>query len=72
MATLSYQENPSQQVQFARLLHEAVTKPGMLMKAYSLFHQYSLGNQILALIQAAERNIPLGPIALIFALAKPR
>jgi hypothetical protein len=53
----------SEQVQFKKLLQEAVTRPGTLMRAYSLFHQYSLGNQILALIQATERNIPLGPIA---------
>jgi len=54
---------PSEQVQFRKLLEEAVTKPGMLMQGYSLFHNYSLGNAILAMIQAAERNIPLGPIA---------
>ena len=59
-ATLASQ---SEQVQFRRLLIEAVTKPGTLMKAYSLFHQYSLGNQILAYLQALERDIPLGPIA---------
>ena len=33
------------------------------MKAYSLFWQYSLGNQILALVQAAERGLTVGPIA---------
>ena len=33
------------------------------MKAYSLFWNYSLGNQILALIQANRRGIALGPIA---------
>src|SRR5215472_1568490 len=42
---------------------EAVTKPGTLMRAYSLFWNYSLWNQILALIQANQRGIPLGPIA---------
>jgi len=63
MATLSYQENPSQQVHFKQLLQEAVSKPGVLMRAYSLFWNYSLGNQILALIQANQRGIPLGPIA---------
>jgi hypothetical protein len=50
-------------IQFRQLLEEAVTKPGTLMKAYSLFWNYSLGNQILALIQANQRGIPLGPIA---------
>src|SRR5262249_53162071 len=50
-------------IQFRHLLEEAVTKPGTLMRAYSLFWNYSLGNQILALIQANRRGIPLGPIA---------
>jgi antirestriction protein ArdC len=63
MATLSYQESDSQQFQFKNLLQQAVSQPGVLMKAYTLFHNYSLGNQLLALFQATERNIPLGPIA---------
>src|SRR5947209_1264078 len=50
-------------IQFRQLLEEAVTKPGTLMKAYSLFWNYSLGNQILALFQANRRGIALGPIA---------
>src|SRR5438034_5330025 len=52
-----------EEIQFRQLLEEAVTKPGTLMKAYSLFWNYSLGNQILALIQANNRGIQLGPIA---------
>ena len=52
-----------EEIQFRQLLEEAVTKPATLMKAYSLFWNYSLGNQILALIQANRRNIALGPIA---------
>jgi hypothetical protein len=50
-------------IQFRQLREEAVTKPGTLMKAYSLFWNYSLGNQILALVQANRRGIALGPIA---------
>src|SRR6266516_2406822 len=52
-----------EEIQFRQLLDEAVSKPGTLMKAYSLFWNYSLGNQILALIQAHRRGIALGPIA---------
>src|SRR5215472_15700293 len=52
-----------EEIQFRQLLDEAVSKPGTLMRAYSLFWNYSLGNQILALIQANRRGIPLGPIA---------
>src|SRR5262245_28815305 len=53
----------NEEIQFHQLLEEAVTKPGTLMRAYSLFWNYSLGNQILALIQANRRGIALGPIA---------
>jgi antirestriction protein ArdC len=63
MAIANPTKDPSEQVQFRQLLEEAVTKPGALMRAYSLFWNYSLGNQILALIQANRRGIPLGPIA---------
>src|SRR5215467_5416883 len=63
MATANLSKDPSEQIQFKQLLEEAVTKPGTLMRAYSLFWNYSLGNQILALIQANRRGIPLGPIA---------
>ena len=52
-----------EEIQFRQLLEEAVSKPGTLMRAYSLFWNYSLGNQILALIQANNRGIALGPIA---------
>src|SRR5215471_12621133 len=52
-----------EEIQFRQLLDEAVSKPGTLMRAYSLFWNYSLGNQILAYIQANRRGIPLGPIA---------
>jgi antirestriction protein ArdC len=63
MATANLSKDPSEQIQFKQLLVEAVSKPGRLMRAYSLFWNYSLGNQILALLQANQRSIPLGPIA---------
>src|SRR5580658_5519750 len=49
--------------QFADLLSRALTEPGVISRAYSAFHGYSVGNQILALVQCAERGIPPGPIA---------
>jgi hypothetical protein len=52
-----------EEIQFRQLLEEAVTKPGSMMQAYSLFWNYSLGNQLLALLQAHKRGITLGPIA---------
>lgn len=47
---------------FTTLLQEAVNKPGTIMKAYSAFHNYSLGNQLLALVQCQMRGIEPGPI----------
>src|SRR6185369_15498245 len=47
---------------FTTLLHEAVNKPGTIMKAYPAFHNYSLGNQLLALTQCQLRRIEVGPI----------
>jgi hypothetical protein len=47
---------------WSALLVEAVNKPGVIMKAYSAFWNYSVGNQILALIQCQLRGIEPGPI----------
>jgi len=52
-----------QQPSWADLLQQAVTEPGIISSAYSTFHDYSLGNCLLAWSQAKERKIPLGPIA---------
>jgi hypothetical protein len=45
---------------WSALLVEAVNKPGMIMKAYSTFHSYSLGNQLLALVQCRCEGCSLG------------
>jgi antirestriction protein ArdC len=50
-------------VSWAALLHEAVKEPGYIHEAYSRFHSYSLGNQLLALFQCFERGIRPGPLA---------
>jgi hypothetical protein len=47
---------------WSALLVEAVNKPGLIMKAYSNFHSYSLGNQLLALVQCQMRGLQPGPI----------
>src|SRR5260221_14538816 len=49
--------------QFSDLLSRALTEPGVVSRAYSAFHGYSIGNQLLALVQCVERGIPPGPIA---------
>ena len=48
---------------FAALLDRAITEPGVIMAAYHAFHNYSLGNQLLAWVQCLERGLPLGPLA---------
>ena len=48
---------------WSALLKSAISEPGTLSKCYSVFHQYSLGNQLLAMFQCSARGIPLGPIA---------
>src|SRR5262245_50181868 len=48
---------------FAKLLEDAVNEPGILSKAYRAFHNYSLGNQLLAWAQCVQRGIQPGPIA---------
>jgi hypothetical protein len=48
---------------FTSLLERAVSEPGILSQAYTAFHGYSIGNQLLALVQCLERGIAPGPIA---------
>src|SRR5688500_9386084 len=48
---------------FAQLLESAVNEPGIISSAYQQFHNYSLGNQLLAWAQCVERGIRPGPIA---------
>jgi N-terminal domain of anti-restriction factor ArdC len=48
---------------FEELLRSAVEEPGTISRAYSAFHNYSLGNQLLALGQCIQREITPGPIA---------
>jgi antirestriction protein ArdC len=51
------------EIHFQQLLEEAVAKPGTVMKAYSRFWRYSVGNQLLALVQCYQRGIEPGPMA---------
>jgi antirestriction protein ArdC len=47
---------------WSALLVEAVNEPGLILEAYSAFTDYSLGNQLLALVQCHMRGIQPGPI----------
>ena len=51
------------QKSFAELLESALTNPGTISASYSAFHNYSFGNQLLAMAQCMAREIPVGPIA---------
>lgn len=48
---------------FAALLEQATTEPGQLSAAYTAFHNYSMGNMLLAMFQCHARGIEPGPIA---------
>lgn len=45
------------------LFDQALTQPGVMSKAYSVFYEYSLGNAFLAASQLFARNLPISPIA---------
>jgi antirestriction protein ArdC len=45
------------------LFEQALTQPGVISKAYSVFYQYSIGNAFLAASQLIARNLPITPIA---------
>jgi antirestriction protein ArdC len=47
---------------WAELLQKAVTEPGIISEAFRTFHNYSLGNQMLAMLQCGARGIQPGPI----------
>lgn len=44
------------------LLLDAVQRPGQISRAYTLFHNYSMGNALEILYQCASRGIEPGPI----------
>lgn len=48
---------------WAKLFESILTEPGRLGDYYNAFHNYSLGNQALAMDQMHERRIPISPIA---------
>lgn len=56
-------KNGKQLLSWSALLEQAVSTPGFIHEAYSRFHNYSLGNQLLALFQCIHRGIQPGPLA---------
>src|SRR5215831_12634206 len=49
-------------ITWSEILQSAVKESGLLLKAYTTFHNYSLGNQIAALMQCQQRKIEPSPI----------
>src|SRR4051794_5364982 len=47
---------------WSALLVDAVDKSGVISAAYQRFHEYSVGNQLIALFTCLRRNIEPGPI----------
>ena len=54
---------PDLNVSWQKILHDAIHTPGTISEAYSRFHNYSVGNQLLALMQCNARGLQPGPIA---------
>jgi hypothetical protein len=54
---------PADLPKFASLLRECLDEPGTIHAAYSAFHDFSLGNQLSALLQCRVRGIAPGPLA---------
>jgi antirestriction protein ArdC len=54
---------PDLTVSWQKLLHDAIHTPGRIHEAYSRFHNYSIGNQLLAMFQCSVRGLQPGPIA---------
>src|SRR5256885_5480052 len=52
----------AENVDWPAILADAVQKPGVSSKAYSMFWNYSVGNQLSALFQCLLRGIEPGPI----------
>jgi antirestriction protein ArdC len=50
------------QAKWQDLLVEAVNEPGKIMAAYTAFHNYSIGNALLALSQCLQRKLAPGPL----------
>ncbi len=44
------------------LLRDAVSTPGKLLEAYTAFHNFSIGNAVLAMFQCCIRDLKPGPL----------
>ncbi|MBL0039009.1 MAG: DUF1738 domain-containing protein, partial [Nitrosomonadales bacterium] len=56
-------QEKSNRAKWGKLFSDALSCPGKVSEAYSVFHDYSLGNAILAAMQLTVKGLPLSPIA---------
>ena len=56
-------QEKSNRANWGKLFLDALSCPGKVSEAYSVFHDYSLGNAILAAMQLTVKGLPLSPIA---------
>lgn len=63
LSNLGVKMENSKNVAWATMLSDAVSQPGVISSAYSAFHNYSIGNQMLAYGQLQARSMPLSPLA---------
>lgn len=56
-------QEKSNRANWGTLFSDALSCPGKVSEAYSVFHDYSLGNAILAAMQLTVKGLPLSPIA---------
>jgi len=64
-------QEKSNRANWGKLFSDALSFPGKVSEAYSVFHDYSLGNAILAAMQLAVKGLPLSPIASLSRLTRP-
>ncbi len=60
---MRHNSNNVDSTKWTELLAEAVSKPGVISKAYRSFYGYSIGNQMIALLQCQMRKLEPGPIS---------
>ena len=63
MARKKHKKAKTNELKWDEILIAAVNEPGSILKAYSNFHNYSMGNCMLAYLQAQMRDIEFGPFA---------
>lgn len=51
------------EIKYSEILKKAVTEKGLMMRAYSAFHNYSTMNQLMIMVQMSVRGMEIAPVA---------